>query len=68
MRVHANLRAPRSDELAGRIDERALPAAPAFRNVLVTASALEHSLKAAMILAKCPIIAPRGRVGEIAGA
>jgi hypothetical protein len=37
MRVHANLWAPRSEELAGRIDERALPAAAAFRNVLVTA-------------------------------
>ncbi|ADU09665.1 glycoside hydrolase family 16 [Micromonospora sp. L5] len=36
MRVHANLWAPRSDELAGRIDERKLPAAAAFRNVLVT--------------------------------
>lgn len=36
MRVHANLWAPRSEELAGRIDERALPAAAAFRNVLVT--------------------------------
>jgi hypothetical protein len=37
MRVHANLWAPRSEDLAGRIDERALPAAAAFRNVLVTA-------------------------------
>ena len=36
MRVHANLWAPRSEELAGRIDERTLPAAAAFRNVLVT--------------------------------
>lgn len=36
MRVHANLWAPRSEELAGRIDERKLPAGAAFRNVLVT--------------------------------
>jgi GR25 family glycosyltransferase involved in LPS biosynthesis len=36
MRVHANLWAPRSEELAGRIDERTLPAAAAFKNVLVT--------------------------------
>jgi GR25 family glycosyltransferase involved in LPS biosynthesis len=36
MRVHANLWAPRSEELAGRIDERQLPAVAAFRNVLVT--------------------------------
>ena len=36
MRVHANLWAPRSAELAGRIDERVLPAAAAFRKVLVT--------------------------------
>jgi GR25 family glycosyltransferase involved in LPS biosynthesis len=37
MRVHANLWAPRSEELAGRIDERALPSTAAFKNVLVTA-------------------------------
>lgn len=37
MRVHANLWAPRSEELAGRIDERTLPAAAAFRNVSVRA-------------------------------
>ena len=37
MRVHANLWAPRSEELAGRIDERRLPAAAAFRNVSVRA-------------------------------
>jgi GR25 family glycosyltransferase involved in LPS biosynthesis len=36
MRVHANLWAPRSLELAGRIDERTLPAAATFRNVSVT--------------------------------
>jgi GR25 family glycosyltransferase involved in LPS biosynthesis len=36
MRVHANLWAPRSKELAGRIDEHKLPAAAAFRNMLVT--------------------------------
>lgn len=35
MRVHANLWAPRSQELAGRINERTLPASAAFRNVLV---------------------------------
>lgn len=37
MRVHANLWAPRSAELAGRIDESALPAAAVFRNVSVGA-------------------------------
>jgi len=37
MRVHANLWAPRSEELAGRIDERTLPAAAVFRNVSVRA-------------------------------
>jgi GR25 family glycosyltransferase involved in LPS biosynthesis len=37
MRVHANLWAPRSEELAGRIDERRLPASAAFRNVSVSA-------------------------------
>lgn len=36
MRVHANLWAPRSEELAGRLDHRNLPATAAFRNVLVT--------------------------------
>jgi len=36
MRLHANLWAPRSKELAGRIDESALPAAAAYRNVVVT--------------------------------
>ena len=33
MHLHANLWAPRSEELAGRVDERRLPAAAAFRNV-----------------------------------
>jgi GR25 family glycosyltransferase involved in LPS biosynthesis len=37
MRVHANLWAPRSAELAGRVDEHNLPAAAVFRNVTVTA-------------------------------
>lgn len=37
MRLHANLWAPRSEELAGRIDGSTLPAAAAFRNVLVRA-------------------------------
>jgi beta-glucanase (GH16 family) len=37
MRLHANLWAPRSEELAGRVDERALPASAALRNVSVTA-------------------------------
>jgi GR25 family glycosyltransferase involved in LPS biosynthesis len=37
MRVHANLWAPRSEELAGRIDGRTLPAAAVFRNVSVRA-------------------------------
>jgi GR25 family glycosyltransferase involved in LPS biosynthesis len=36
MRVHANLWAPRSEELAGRLDVRKLPATAVFRNVLVT--------------------------------
>ncbi|MEV4666078.1 family 16 glycosylhydrolase [Micromonospora echinofusca] len=36
IRVHANVWAPRSEELAGHIDQRQLPAAAAFRNVLVT--------------------------------
>lgn len=31
MRIHANLWAPRSEEFAGRIDERKLPAAAVFR-------------------------------------
>ena len=35
MRVHANLWAPRSAELAGRIDGRALPASAGFRNLVV---------------------------------
>jgi GR25 family glycosyltransferase involved in LPS biosynthesis len=36
MRVYANLWAPRSEELAGRIDVRTLPAAACFRKVLVS--------------------------------
>jgi GR25 family glycosyltransferase involved in LPS biosynthesis len=35
MRVHANVWAPRSEELAGRVDERRLPASAVFRNVSV---------------------------------
>ena len=35
MRVHANVWAPRSEELAGRVDERGLPASAVFRNVSV---------------------------------
>ncbi|MEK7427930.1 MAG: family 16 glycosylhydrolase [Pseudomonadota bacterium] len=35
MRLHANLWAPRSEELSGRIDERALPLSSGFRNVSV---------------------------------
>ena len=35
MRVHGNLWAPRSGELAGRVDERRLPATAAFRNISV---------------------------------
>lgn len=35
MRLHANLWAPRSKEIAGRIDERVLPATATFRNVSV---------------------------------
>jgi len=37
MRLHANLWAPRSEELAGRIDESILPAIASFRNVAVRA-------------------------------
>jgi GR25 family glycosyltransferase involved in LPS biosynthesis len=37
MRLHANLWAPRSEELAGRVDERGLPATAAVRNVSVRA-------------------------------
>jgi hypothetical protein len=37
MRVHANLWAPRSEELAGRLDKRTLPASAAFRNVTIRA-------------------------------
>ncbi|MPT14726.1 MAG: glycosyl hydrolase family protein [Microbacterium sp.] len=36
MRLHANLWAPRSVELAGRINNQGLPASAAFRNVLVS--------------------------------
>jgi beta-glucanase (GH16 family) len=35
LRLHANLWAPRSEELAGRVDEHALPAIATFRNVSV---------------------------------
>lgn len=35
LRVHANLWAPRSQELAGRINVRALPASAGFRNLVV---------------------------------
>jgi len=35
MRLHANVWAPRSQELAGRMNERTLPAAATFRNVVV---------------------------------
>ncbi|MSQ48699.1 MAG: glycosyl hydrolase family protein [Deltaproteobacteria bacterium] len=35
MRLHANLWAPRSEELAGRIDDDALPATATFKNVAV---------------------------------
>ena len=35
MRVHANLWAPRSEELAGRIDGRRLPVSAAFRSVSI---------------------------------
>lgn len=37
MRLHANLWAPRSEELAGRIDVNALPASAIFRSVSVSA-------------------------------
>lgn len=35
MRLHANLWAPRSEELAGRIDQHTLPAMATFRNVSI---------------------------------
>ena len=35
MRLHSNLWAPRSQELAGRIDDEALPAVATFRNVSI---------------------------------
>jgi beta-glucanase (GH16 family) len=35
MRLHANLWAPRSEELAGRIDEDNLPASATFKNVTI---------------------------------
>jgi GR25 family glycosyltransferase involved in LPS biosynthesis len=35
MRLHANLWAPRSEDLAGRVNEQSLPARAAFRNVSV---------------------------------
>lgn len=44
MRLHGNLWAPRSEELAGRVDLGALPAAAAFKNVAITAHALDHSI------------------------
>jgi GR25 family glycosyltransferase involved in LPS biosynthesis len=37
MCVHANLWAPRSEELAGRVDERRLPVTAAFRSVSIRA-------------------------------
>lgn len=37
MRLHANLWAPRSVDLAGRVDEKALPARATFRNLSVWA-------------------------------
>lgn len=42
MRLHANLWAPRSEELAGRIDERTLPADALIRNVSVRASDVDQ--------------------------
>jgi GR25 family glycosyltransferase involved in LPS biosynthesis len=36
MRVHANVWAPRSEELAGRVDERRLPVSAVFRSVSVS--------------------------------
>jgi GR25 family glycosyltransferase involved in LPS biosynthesis len=36
LRLHANLWAPRSRELAGRVSQRSLPASAAFRNVVVS--------------------------------
>jgi beta-glucanase (GH16 family) len=37
MRLHANLWIPRSDELAGRVEDHALPATAIFKNVSVQA-------------------------------
>lgn len=35
MRLHANLWAPRSEDLAGRLDDKALPATATFRNLSI---------------------------------
>ena len=35
MRLHANLWAPRSEELAGTMDENALPSSATFKNVSI---------------------------------
>lgn len=37
MRIHANLWAPRSEEFAGRLDQRSLPATAVFRGLVVRA-------------------------------
>lgn len=42
MRLHGNVWAPRSGELAGRVDDRRLPAAAIFRNVLVRSQLPHH--------------------------
>lgn len=45
MRLHANLWVPRSEELAGRINDGILPATATFRNVSVHASSNDGSSK-----------------------
>lgn len=43
MRLHANLWAPRSEQLAGQIDRANLPSTAGFKNISVSGSALRHS-------------------------
>jgi GR25 family glycosyltransferase involved in LPS biosynthesis len=45
MRLHANLWVPRSEELAGAIDDEALPAAATFRNVSVWALSVDLPIR-----------------------
>jgi GR25 family glycosyltransferase involved in LPS biosynthesis len=45
MRLHANLWAPRSEELAGSIDNNALPSTATFRNVSVRGASTRSSFR-----------------------